>query len=172
MEEEHLEQEGINRRSVITGALYAIPLLIGGTLAASVGNYLFGRQTTAPKDSWADAGDVSELTGGTPSQVRFERAVVDGWKVRNEQSSAWIILDNQQKVTAFSPLCTHLGCAYRWTEEKKLFTCPCHGSAFNVQGDVVAGPASRPLDRYSTKLEGNRLWLGPLQDSHGTKQGS
>jgi hypothetical protein len=28
---------------------------------------------------------------------------------------------------------------------------------------VVTGPASRPLDRYSTRLEGNRLWLGPVQ---------
>lgn len=159
-------KEGRSRRGFILGALYAIPLLIGGTMAASVGNYLFGRQTT-PKDNWADAGDVSDIQGGTPCQVRFERVVVDGWKIRNEESSAWIVLDKQRQVTAFSPLCTHLGCAYRWQAEKKLFTCPCHGSAFNVQGDVVAGPASRPLDRYSTKLEDNRLWLGPLQDSHG-----
>jgi menaquinol-cytochrome c reductase iron-sulfur subunit len=168
MNEKESELEGMSRRGIIMGALYGIPLLIGGTFTASVGNYLLGRQTTTPKDNWADAGDVSDIPGGTPCQVRFERAVVDGWKVRNEQSSAWIILDNQRHVTAFSPVCTHLGCAYRWQAEKKQFTCPCHGSAFSVQGDVIAGPASRPLDRYSTKLEGNRLWLGPLQDKRGT----
>jgi menaquinol-cytochrome c reductase iron-sulfur subunit len=93
--------------------------------------------------------------------------VVDGWKIQNEESSAWIILDEQRHVTAFSPQCTHLGCAYHWQAEKKLFTCPCHGSTFNIRGDVVTGPASRPLDRYSTKLENNRLWLGPLENSEG-----
>jgi menaquinol-cytochrome c reductase iron-sulfur subunit len=168
MNEKESELEGMSRRGIIMGALYGIPLLIGGTFTASVGKYLLGRQTTPPKDNWADAGDVSDIAGGTPCQIRFERAVVDGWKVRNEQSSAWIILDNERHVTAFSPLCTHLGCAYRWQAEKKQFTCPCHGSVFSVQGDVIAGPASRALDRYSTKLEGNRLWLGPLQDKRGT----
>jgi menaquinol-cytochrome c reductase iron-sulfur subunit len=166
MKEKHLELEDKSRRSLIMGALYGIPLLIGGIFTASVGNYLFGKQT-AQKDSWADAGDMSDIEDGTPCQIRFERAVVDGWKVRNEKSSAWIILDQQRQVTAFSPLCTHLGCAYHWQAEKKQFNCPCHGSAFNVQGDVITGPANRPLDRYSTKLEGNRLWLGPLQDKQG-----
>ena len=160
------QREGTSRRSLIKGAVYGIPLLIGGTLAASIGNYLFGRQATQ-KGSWADAGDISDIPGGEPCQVRFERAVIDGWNIRNEKSSAWVILEKDRHVTAFSPRCTHLGCAYRWQAEKKLFTCPCHGSAFNVLGDVVAGPARRPLDRYPTKLENNRLWLGPLEASEG-----
>ncbi|HEX4227609.1 MAG TPA: Rieske (2Fe-2S) protein [Bryobacteraceae bacterium] len=165
MKQKTLEQD-TSRRGLIMGALYGIPLMIAGTVVASVGNYLFGRQTTET-DTWTDAGDVSDIRKGVPSQVRFERAVVDGWETRNEESSAWVILDNRRNITAFSPLCTHLGCAYRWQSERKLFTCPCHGSEFNVRGDVIAGPASRPLDRYSTKVEGNRLWLGPLKDSGG-----
>jgi menaquinol-cytochrome c reductase iron-sulfur subunit len=156
-----------SRRAFLTGALYGIPSLIGGTLTLAVANYLFGRQATQ-KDSWVDAGDISELPRGTPCQLRFERAVADGWKIRNQEASAWIVLNDQRKVTAFSPLCTHLGCAYRWQGEKNLFTCPCHGSEFNVQGDVTAGPASRPLDRYATKLEDNRLWLGPLRTVQDT----
>jgi menaquinol-cytochrome c reductase iron-sulfur subunit len=167
MQEKQLtREEEKSRRGFMRGALYGIPLLIGGTLAASVGNYLLGRQTSE-KGSWADAGDISDIPHGEPCQIRFERAVVDGWKIQNEQSSAWVILDQQRHVTAFSPSCTHLGCAYRWQAEKKLFTCPCHGSEFNIRGDVVKGPASRPLDKYATKLEDNRLWLGPLQDSQG-----
>ncbi len=163
MKENNLGQEqGCSRRGLVLGAIYTIPFLIGSSLAASVGAYLFGRQATQ-NDGWADAGDVSTIKRGTPCQVRFERAVVDGWKIRNEESSAWIIVDEHRGVTAFSPYCTHLGCAYRWQAQKNLFSCPCHGSAFDRRGRVVAGPASRPLDRYSTKLEGNRLWLGPLQ---------
>lgn len=158
------QQECTSRRGLIKTTVYGIPLLIGGTLTASIGNYLFGKERT-PKDSWTDAADISDIRVGEPCQLRFERAVVDGWNIRSEASSAWIILDNERRVTAFSPQCTHLGCAYHWQVEKKLFTCPCHGSAFNVRGDVVAGPATRPLDRYPTKLEGTRLWLGPVQKS-------
>jgi menaquinol-cytochrome c reductase iron-sulfur subunit len=166
MKQRTLGQKETSRRGLIKGALYGIPLMIGGAVAASVSNYLFGKQTVQA-DTWTDAGDISDAPEGVPSHVRFERAVVDGWEARNEEASAWIILDEQRNVTAFSPLCTHLGCAYRWQEEKKLFTCPCHGSEFSAQGDVIAGPASRPLDRYSTRLEGNRLWLGPLKESRG-----
>lgn len=164
---EHGDQH-TSRRSLITGAIYSIPLLIGGTLIASIGNYLLGKQRTKT-DGWADAGDVTDVQDGIPRQVRFERIVVDGWDVRNEQASAWVVVDEQRQVTAFSPLCTHLGCAYRWHGENKSFTCPCHGSAFNIQGDVITGPASRPLDRYPAKLEGNRLWLGPLHDAEPDK---
>ena len=163
MEENKLEREvRLRRRGFILGAIYAIPFVIGGCVAASVGDYLFGRQTTQ-QAGWADAGELSDIKDGTPNQVRFEREIVDGWKIRNQESSAWIILDEQRRVTAFSPYCTHLGCAYRWQAQQKLFSCPCHGSTFSLRGDVIAGPASRPLDRYSTKLEGNRIWLGPLQ---------
>jgi menaquinol-cytochrome c reductase iron-sulfur subunit len=154
------------RRGFIKGALYGIPVLIGSALAASIGNYLFGRQASQ-KAGWADAGDIADIQSGEPYRVRFERAVVDGWQIRNEKSSAWVVIDERRHVTAFSPFCTHLGCAYRWEAEKKLFNCPCHGSAFNLRGEVVAGPANRPLDRYPTKLEENRLWLGPLQDVEG-----
>lgn len=160
------QKEGTGRRDLIKGAICAIPFVIGGTLTASAGTYLLGRPKTET-DDWADAGVLADVQGGTPREVRFERAVVDGWKIRNEEASAWVIIDEHRQVTAFSPLCTHLGCAYRWEAEKKLFACPCHGSAFSVQGDVIAGPASRPLDRYSTKIEGDRLWLGPLEDSRG-----
>lgn len=160
--------EDPTRRSLIKVALCAIPLLIGGTLAASVSTYLFGKRPEGRKDTWVDAGDISDIEVDTPYQVRFEQVVIDGWKVRNQQSSAWVILDGQRSITAFSPLCTHLGCAYRWELQKEVFACPCHGSNFNLRGEVVAGPASRPLDRYMTKLEDKRLWLGPLQNSQGS----
>jgi menaquinol-cytochrome c reductase iron-sulfur subunit len=147
-------------------AIYTIPALIGGTLVACVGNYLFGK-TSSVTNSWADAGEVADIQKGSPHQVRFERAIVDGWKLRTQESSAWVVIDAQQRVTAFAPACTHLGCAYGWRAEKNLFVCPCHGSEFNIQGEVTTGPATRALDRYSTKLEGNRLWLGPVKRTEG-----
>jgi menaquinol-cytochrome c reductase iron-sulfur subunit len=69
------------------------------------------------------------------------------------------------KVVAYGPQCTHLGCAYHWDEAKNEFICPCHSSIFSIDGKVVAGPAPRPLDRYETKVTGGKLLLGPLRES-------
>jgi menaquinol-cytochrome c reductase iron-sulfur subunit len=159
------DQTIMKRRGFMAKAIYGLGSLIGGTLAASVGTYLIG----TPKDNgsgWTDAGEVNNLQPGPPQEIFFERVRVDGWTTRTEKASAWIVLDNRKQITAFSPLCTHLGCAYRWQAERNAFTCPCHGSSFSANGDVVAGPASRPLDRYAVKLEAGRLWLGPAQPAN------
>jgi Rieske Fe-S protein len=43
--------------------------------------------------------------------------------------------------------CTHLGCTVRATEQG--FSCPCHGSRFGRRGEVLKGPAPRPLGRLA-----------------------
>jgi cytochrome b6-f complex iron-sulfur subunit len=44
--------------------------------------------------------------------------------------------------------CTHLGCAVPYDPATGQFVCPCHGSAFTMEGDVLNPPASRPLDLF------------------------
>jgi cytochrome b6-f complex iron-sulfur subunit len=60
------------------------------------------------------------------------------------------------KVYAISAVCTHLGCIVQHAESDQGgldtdsksaagFACPCHGSKFTIDGDVVKGPAPTPL---------------------------
>ncbi|MCB9134138.1 MAG: Rieske (2Fe-2S) protein [Anaerolineales bacterium] len=44
--------------------------------------------------------------------------------------------------------CTHLGCAVPYDPAVGQFVCPCHGSAFTMDGEVQNAPAPRPLDLF------------------------
>lgn len=46
---------------------------------------------------------------------------------------------------ALSAVCTHLGCITRFKPDQRIIACPCHGSRFSLDGDVLGGPAPRPL---------------------------
>jgi cytochrome b6-f complex iron-sulfur subunit len=48
--------------------------------------------------------------------------------------------------------CTHLGCAVPYEPAQGQFVCPCHGSAFTMDGDVLNAPAPRPLDLFRLAL--------------------
>jgi cytochrome b6-f complex iron-sulfur subunit len=54
---------------------------------------------------------------------------------------------------ALSRQCTHLGCSVPWDEATGRFACPCHASAFDLRGDVLAPPAPRPLDLFAVRIE-------------------
>jgi cytochrome b6-f complex iron-sulfur subunit len=46
---------------------------------------------------------------------------------------------------ALSSVCTHLGCITRYQPGEEVIACPCHGSRFDLDGEVLAGPAPRAL---------------------------
>jgi Rieske Fe-S protein len=48
---------------------------------------------------------------------------------------------------AVSVRCTHQGCLLRFNAAETSWDCPCHGSRFDVDGDVLEGPAVKPLER-------------------------
>jgi menaquinol-cytochrome c reductase iron-sulfur subunit len=159
------QSEGVTRRHAVIAAVYGLWAIIAAALGLPALVYLFFPPKARKQDEWVDAGDISTLTPNSPVEVTFRRNRVDGWKVISEKSTAWVVKMAGGQIVAFGPQCTHLGCAYHWEEGKNQFLCPCHASLFAMDGKVVSGPAPRPLDRYQTKIQGNKLALGKLENS-------
>jgi len=70
------------------------------------------------------------------------------WK---KSQRVWIVR-TQSGFYAVWARCTHLGCTPNWFVSENRFKCPCHGSNFSRFGDVIAGPAPRPLYRVAVSL--------------------
>ena len=66
--------------------------------------------------------------------------------------------------------CTHLGCAVPFDQATGKFTCPCHGSVFTNEGEVLNQPAPRPLDLFAVTIseEGEILvnTSSPIERNH------
>jgi len=63
------------------------------------------------------------------------------------------VMHGPQGFFAMSAVCTHLGCLTRYEKEENRIFCPCHGSRFSTDGEVIAGPAPRQLPRLHLSLE-------------------
>ncbi len=74
---------------------------------------------------------------------------------------------------AFSGKCPHLGCAYKWRKHKVLgqvFLCPCHLSIYDASGQVLDGPAPRPLDLLPIQVSANgEVQIIDMEFKAGTK---
>ncbi len=84
------------------------------------------------------AGRVDEFNLGTVSHVQKGRFYIS----RLEDGS----------LLALWHRCTHLGCTVPWREDEGIFHCPCHSSLFNKVGEVLGGPAPRPLDIFPVEI--------------------
>jgi len=156
------ETEATSRRYFFVGAIYGLWTAIGAALGIPALIYLLFPPKARKNDEWVAAGDLTRIPTNAPVEVTFRRNRIDGWKVTSEKSTAWVVKDASNRIAAFGPQCTHLGCAIHWDDSKTEFLCPCHNSVFDANGKVVSGPAPRPLDRYETKVQGTQLMIGRL----------
>ena len=134
--------------------------LIAAALAIPAAAYLLIRPKGAEDNGLSEVADLDQLQIGKPEEVIYERKRVDGWHKVTEKTSTWLVRTDEHTVVAFNPACTHLACPYHWDATANQFICPCHGSAFAIDGKVIAGPAPRPLDRYVAKIEDGKILIG------------
>ena len=153
------------RRSFFIAAIFGLGGLISAALGGVAGGYLLIPPRTKKKETWVAVGHITRLPENKPAELVFQKLRVDGWKVTREKATAWVMKKSETEVVAYSPQCTHLGCAYHWEDGSNTFVCPCHTSAFSLDGNVLSGPAPRALDRYAVKLDNGKILLGDISQS-------
>ncbi|MEK8128140.1 FAD-dependent oxidoreductase [Paenibacillus filicis] len=71
----------------------------------------------------------------------------EGGVVQVDGKRAGAYKDPQGNLYVVDTTCTHLGCEVNWNKGERSWDCPCHGSRFDYKGEVLEGPASKPLKR-------------------------
>lgn len=125
-------EERFGRRDVLLKAGWAFfYLFLGGWLLSNL-RYLFPNVLYEPS---------LVFKAGKPED--YPVGVSEKWK---KAQRTWIVRTAEGFYCLWAR-CTHLGCTPNWFEAEGRFKCPCHGSNFSTQGDVLAGPAPKPLWR-------------------------
>lgn len=66
---------------------------------------------------------------------------------------------SEDEVAANTALCTHMLCANSYNANQKRLECPCHGSQFALDGQVLVGPANRPLLNFKATIHEESVFL-------------
>ena len=121
--------------------------------------YLVSPAFRRSSKGWAEVGPIEDIGVMQPKEMSYITTRQDGYRTTTVMRSVWLIKPSDHEIIVYSPICTHLGCAYRFENEKRRFQCPCHNSLFDLDGKVTGGPAPRPLDRLPVRVENGRLWV-------------
>jgi glycine/D-amino acid oxidase-like deaminating enzyme/nitrite reductase/ring-hydroxylating ferredoxin subunit len=70
-------------------------------------------------------------------------------KVGGERVAAY--RDDAGTLHTLDPSCRHMGCIVSWNNAERTWDCPCHGSRYNVRGEVVHNPALYGLKQKKTE---------------------
>lgn len=132
---------GFNAWGISNGT--AAGLMIAETIAKGAHRWgrLFDPKRGAPQ-GFHRSGDTQSAVSGFESIPPGGAGVVGQGE---EKIAAW--RDQAGVLHCFSAACTHKGCTVTWNNADRTWDCPCHGSVFSAEGDVIHGPARQPLKR-------------------------
>jgi len=135
--------------AAINGLIAGIPFL----------RSLAGTSSSAQKNQWSKVVEISCLPEGKPVDIRFMSQPEEAYLHTSVLHSVWVVKYSAGDITAFSPICPHLGCYYQWNQQSGRFECPCHASLFAPDGKVLGGPAPRSLDTLQTMIKDGNLFV-------------
>ena len=83
----------------------------------------------------------SEILGIKPGEAQI---------IETDGQKTGAFRDEQDKMHCIDTTCTHMGCEVQWNSAERSWDCPCHGSRFSIDGEVIEGPAIAALKPHYT----------------------
>jgi glycine/D-amino acid oxidase-like deaminating enzyme/nitrite reductase/ring-hydroxylating ferredoxin subunit len=148
----HTGDSGQGITNGVAGSLTIFPLIIGEdsrfapvlspgrkslTSTSSIGEFVRGQAGVAK--------NMAEHLGPSEVSSADEIAPGEGAIIREGISKLACYRNEDGSLTRRSAVCTHAGCIVHWNGFEKCWDCPCHGSQFGPDGQVLNGPAVKPL---------------------------
>lgn len=75
--------------------------------------------------------------------------------IRYKGERKGVYRDSSGQLYIVDTTCTHIGCEVEWNSGDRSWDCPCHGSRFSYNGDVLEGPAEKPLQKHDHNMFDN-----------------
>ncbi|MGI0493664.1 cytochrome b6-f complex iron-sulfur subunit [Alkalinema pantanalense CENA528] len=160
-----LNEPSLSRRQFLN-------FLTGAVVASAIGAALSpaAQFFVPPKETSANGGSLAKDILGNPipaSQLLAEapgtRALIAG--LAGEPTYLTVREDGTIDPQGIVNNCTHLGCTFPWNGMDQQFQCPCHGSRYDETGQVLRGPADRPLKLVHVVVQDNAIWLFPWAET-------
>jgi len=127
---------------------------IFGPVLGFIGSPLAGKK----QDKWVSVLDADQLAEGQTREVTFVVQVKDGYMIAPRKYTVYL-RRFPDKIVAFDPACTHLGCRVKFQSDKLRYFCPCHGGVFDDAGQVVSGPPPEGLKQRAVKVVDGRIYV-------------
>ena len=160
----YFEGETMTRRAVFTvGGQAAGAAAISIVLLPLVG-FAVAPILETPEEVWEAVGSTDEFA---PDEYRAVVITIRSGIGEAGKTTAYVrqgsedLDEDPNEYIAVSTRCAHLGCPVRFVQAAGIFSCPCHGGAYDFEGKVIGGPPVRPLDRFQTRVVDGQVELGP-----------
>ena len=150
--------------SVVIGGLISLTPLVAGL--AFFLHPLLRRRANFKGGDPAGFLAVSKLSDlpddGTPLRFVLRADKVDAWNEFKDQPIGTVFLRKMpgEQIIAYNDTCPHLGCKVDYQEASRSFLCPCHASAFTLEGEPTNKIPPRGLDTLESKTDADGwVWI-------------
>jgi Rieske Fe-S protein len=141
----HDDPAYISRTRFLTG----VALVTGGVMTAAilvpVVGFAVAESVGEEAWRWVDIGPMSDFPDGQVGSI-----AVSGPFPQSDRRA--YVRHKDGAIIAIWNRCAHLGCPVAYSAGGDVYTCPCHGGAYDSLGRVTGGPPPRPLDRFDVKI--------------------
>jgi Rieske Fe-S protein len=179
------EDDRFPRSKFLEGATLGLGAAIGGLVTVPALGFAVAPAFLKQHTHNVDLGPIGDFAEG---QFMVATFLVDPSAGEVSRRTAYIrnngVLKDLPSFTILSNRCAHLGCPVQpngpvFQDKEKIqkikdglevrliptlpaggFGCPCHGGQYDTEGNRVAGPPVRALDRYEYSIRNGNLWLG------------